>query len=305
MKVDIATRITEAVLAQLKNGALPWQKPWSTVAADGPFNPISKTHYRGANWVWLMMMGGVDSQWVTFKQAIAAGGSIRKGASAVPVVFWGSSEKEVVNKDTGESELKTYRFLRSYNVFNVHDVEGVAFTATERASDLETFDPLQAAETIIDAQLEASSGSTLIMVHGGSQAYYSPNRDEVWVPERSQFESEAAYYNVVFHELTHATLHPSRLDRKEGRDNAFGSPEYAFEELVAELGAAMLCAHVGIDSVRLEHSAGYIASWIEHLSSDPKYVVQASQKAQKAVDYLLKKAFPMVVGESVHEESAA
>ena len=217
---------------------------------------------------------------MTYKQAQDLGGHVKKGEKSEIIVFW--KFLEVEDKETGDH--KEIPLLRHYCVFNAQQCEGIDYTKllepVERISD-----PIAVAEAIVDNM----PNRPRLVVDQMPKAYYSPSEDFVHMTKRSTCISDSAYYDTLFHELTHATGHKSRLDRMEG-DTAwckFGSKPYANEELVAECGAAMLCAEAGIFQETLDNSAAYIANWLIRLENDNRLVVHAAAKAQKAGDYIL------------------
>jgi antirestriction protein ArdC len=216
------------------------------------------------------MMPGSTHNWVTYKQAQSVGAQVRKGSKGVPVIYF--SPLEVQDRVT--NEVKKIPMLKTYTVFNADQVDGLELPApTERTMN----ESIASCEAFIKAQRAE-------IKHGGNRAFYVPSADYIQLPELDQFKSSADYYATSLHELSHWTGHESRLNRDfSGR---FGNEAYAFEELVAELGSAMLCAHNKIDG-QLQH-ASYIASWLKVLNDDPKNILKASALAQKILDYTTK-----------------
>jgi len=275
--------ITDRIIGLLEQGTVPWQKPWTTSEGDAfPRNLVSRKPYRGVNTFLLHAMSYGSPYWLTFKQAQALGGNVRKGEKAAPVVFWrwlDTDEKDATGK------AKRVPMLRYYSVFNVAQCDGIAAPVTEHNG--RTHNPIDEAERIV-----AGMPKRPAIQLGGNRACYSPAFDRVSMPEPETFASGQAYYSVLFHELTHSTGHESRLARKgiagtDGEWSAFGSTPYAREELVAEMGAAFLAGHAGIVERTLDNSAAYIAGWLERLKDDNKLVVMAAAQAQKAADYIL------------------
>lgn len=277
---DIAQEITDGIIAALENGTSPWQKPWKELGGFGtsmPHNASNGKCYRGGNVFWLMIaqqaLGFVSAGWMTFKQAKALGGQVRKGEKGTGVVFWKFIEK----KDKVTKKEVRIPFMRHYTVFNVEQIDGLP----EKITNPEGREPVEVpdlAEWVNDSlQLEGG------IQHAGDKAFYAPGPDTIRLPEPSQFSSEDAYNGTLLHEATHATGRKTRLDRL--KDAVFGSPEYAEEELVAELGASMLCATLGLN-YEVEHHASYIASWLKALKGDKKFIFKAASAAQKAVDYI-------------------
>jgi len=264
--------ITDSIIKQLENGAMPWIKPWATDStADKNF--LSQAPYKGINRLMLglsSMVNGFNCPvWASFKQWQTVGATVRKGEKGTKIVFYSPVTKE--NKTTGDVEA--YNLLKTYYVFNASQVEGVTIQAPTVPD--KPFNAIEAAELRIKL-------TGAVITHGGDSAFYAPSVDKINVPHKSSFISEASYYATVFHELTHWTGAETRCNRNlKGR---FGNPLYAFEELVAEMGAAFLCQDYRIQG-ELRH-AGYIQSWLKVLKEDSKAIFKAAALAQKAVDHI-------------------
>jgi antirestriction protein ArdC len=274
--------VTERIVTLLNQGTIPWQKPWTTGGKNLlPRNLVSGKAYRGVNVFLLHAMNYSSPYWLTFKQAQQLGGNVRKGEKACPVVFW----KWLEGTDEKTGEKKRIPFLRYYSAFNATQCEGIEFPKPEATA--RQHNPIETAEKIV-----ANMPKLPPVQHGGDRAAYSPALDLVLMPAPETFRTGEHYYSVLLHELTHATGHQSRLNRKgvagsEGEWSAFGSTPYAKEELVAEMGAAFLCGHAGIVERTIDDSAAYIAGWLERLKEDNRLIVQAAAQAQKAADYIL------------------
>lgn len=277
--MDIAQLITDRIIAELEKGATPWVKPWRTLkqapGAGMPYNPASKTVYRGINHTWLSMQHYAMPWYLTFKQAQQLGGTVKAGEKGTPVVFWKIGKRESVDA-TGDKTTSAYALVKNYWVFNVEQCEGIEIPALPELPKPE-FDQNPAVMGIVD-KLALSGGLT----HAGDSAYYRPSSDAIVMPPMAAFTSAAHYHATLLHESVHATGHKSRLDRLTPA--RFGSENYAYEELVAELGAAMLCCKLGVDG-DLRH-ADYIGSWLKALRNDKKFILSASAKAQAAMDWL-------------------
>lgn len=320
-KTDIAQVITDTFAAQIQGWiddgveAPRWSMPWVN-KGNGECWPIRAdgTPYRGTNVFWLWMVasqqGYSSNQWFGFgaaKEASAKAareqgrnietrdrkrgkgqyywdvdndclfeGGVRKGEKATPVVFYKKIEvedKKAVTEN-GDPAKKFIPLLKYYNVFNRDQIEGLP--AIETDATVVEFDSVAAAEAVIE-------GFDLPLNEGGNRAYYSPSLDEYHVPGRDQFNSPGEFYAAVFHEQGHATGHKSRLDRLKKAE--FGSKEYAFEELVAELTAAFVCAETGVEG-RIQH-VEYLAHWLKVLGEDKNAIIRASSKAQAAADYIM------------------
>jgi antirestriction protein ArdC len=271
--------ITESVLKQLEQGVAPWRKPWATSI---PSNLISKKPYRGLNVFLLATQGYGSPYWLTFNQARQLGAHVRKGEKSTLVSFWKSSEYARENHDTGETESKTSVLLRYYRVFNIEQCEGLKALCGDEHKPVQ---PLAECESIANGMPNPPR------IEQHSQAFYRPSADMVGIPARSCFESPEGYYSTLFHELTHSTGHKSRLNRFEenSTDHQFGSESYSKEELIAEMGAAMLAGMAGISQATLSNSASYLQSWIKRLKSDSRLIISAASHAQKAADYILGK----------------
>jgi antirestriction protein ArdC len=264
--------VTAQVIQQLESGVAPWRKPWRTLP---PSNLISKKPYRGIN-VFLLAFAGYGSQyWLTYRQAHALGGNVRRGEHSTKIVFWKCNTRETESAD-GEIEERKSAFLRYYTVFNLEQTEGL-----KALLRLPPAFPIQSAEEIVQGMPNPPA------FEQDSRAAYIPSRDTVTMPSRTAFETQAEYYSTLFHELTHSTGHAKRLGR-EGIEKIrpFGSEDYSKEELVAEMGSAMLCGAAGIEQATISNSAAYLRSWINRLKADSRLVVSAARAAQEAADYI-------------------
>jgi antirestriction protein ArdC len=257
-----------------------------------PYNPASGTQYRGVNHFWLGMQPWALPWFVTYKQAQALGGTVKAGQKGTPVVYWNVHRKETQG-DNGETVTSAYAFVKSYWVFNVEQCEGLELPPMPETPAAD-FDAVPGVMALVD-RLDLKGGLT----HAGDQAYFRPSTDAIVMPPMAAFTDAAHYHATLLHECVHATGHDSRLKRLTPA--RFGSEEYAYEELVAELGAAMLCAHTGING-DLRHS-GYIGSWLKALRNDKKFILSAAGKAQAAMDWLTKAQ--AVEGEGEGEALAA
>ena len=272
--MNIYQEITDSIIAELEKGATPWIKPWNApMGADK--NVVSQKAYRGINRLLLAMVGGIkgysNPAWGTYKQWEELGGQVRKGEKAAKIIFW--SKAAGTDKTTGEKT--EYAFAKAYFVFNVAQVEGIEIIASE--------DKQNDNQRIANCEKTIANSNARI-IHGGDTACFIPSSDIIKMPEIGTFQSAEHYYATAFHELTHWTSDKNRCDRDISKGR-FGNPDYAFEELVAELGAAFLCGNHGIKG-DLRH-AGYIESWLKCLKNDPKAIFKASSLAQSAADYIL------------------
>lgn len=278
-RTDIYQSVTDNIIAALEVGVKPWSCPWQRVPGMSglPSNFATGIPYSGMNimmlWCSASKQGFVDSRWMTYKQAQALGGQVRKGEHGTTAIFYTTLEKE--NED---GEIDQIPMLKTFTVFNAQQIDGLPLT-TETFSPEATFDPLPKAENLFQ-----KSGANII--EKGQNAFFSPSTDEVWLPERHLFSDAANFYATGLHELVHWSGGKKRLNRvMKGR---FGSADYAEEELVAELGSAFLMADLGI--VGEVHHESYIASWLQALKNDKRYMFKAASAASKAHRYLIDKA---------------
>lgn len=269
---EIEAKVTDTIIEALEQGVVPWQKPWT--GADGRAKSLSsKKHYRGINTLVLdaaAILGGFSSPWWgTYKQIKALGGNVRKGEQGTAIVLW-----KVFEKEQEDGTTKRIPMLRYFTVFNADQADGLELPEEDKG------EPVEVAEAVQDVLARYEDGPK-VTHRRGDRAFYSPDADAITLPELDQFHSETALVATMFHELIHSTGHSSRLDRLEG--GSFGCESYAQEELVAEMGAAMLAATVGIE-VEISNSASYVASWLKVLKNDRSLLIKAAQQAQKAVD---------------------
>lgn len=285
---DVYQRITDQIVAQVEAGAGEWRMPWHSADARGlPVNAVSRKPYRGGNilplWIAAAAAGYESHEWATYKQWSEAGAQVRKGERSSLVVFWKFRDQEDV-PDATQPEFNDRAsrlvLVRGYSVFNAAQVEGYAPKQAPQTPELER---IQSAETFF-RRTQATIRT------GGGRAFYSPVSDEIVVPRLERFPSAVSYYSVLAHELTHWTGHETRLDRdllaSAEKDQPMRKEDYAREELVAELGAAFLCADLELANQPRKDNAAYVASWLKVLKGDPKAIFSAASKAQYAADYL-------------------
>ncbi len=277
-KIDFYQTVTDNIISALEAGVKPWSCPWQRVPGMSglPSNYATGTAYSGMNimllWNSALEQGFGDSQWMTYKQAQAVGGQVRKGERGTTAIFYTTLEKE---NDVGEVEK--IPMLKTFTVFNVQQIDGLP-RATEIVTPEATFGPLPEAENLF-----CKSGANII--EKGQNAFFRPSTDEVWLPERYLFTDAANFYATGLHELVHWSGGKGRLNRE--MKGKFGSEGYAFEELVAELGSAFLMADLGIVG-EVQHES-YIASWLKALKNDKRYIFKAASAASKAHRYLMDK----------------
>lgn len=280
MKRDLYAEVSARIISELERGAAPWVKPWSATAGQNvPQNAVTNRPYSGCNVILLWLARGrgwaTTPRFLTYKQAIEAGGHVRKGERGTTVFF---VKQLQVRDDSGDdTDPRVVPMMRAYTVFGIEQCENLPDSIKAgkpmRVRNADTRDSLA------DEFLNATGAD---IREGQGEAYYVPSQDFISMPAFPAFRNADNFYNVAFHELTHWTGHKSRLDRD--LRHRFGTRDYAAEELVAELGAAFLSAEFAFDgNVR---NAGYIASWIDLLKTDKRAFFTACSKASKAAAYL-------------------
>lgn len=281
---DVYERVTTRIVADLERGVRPWTQPWKT--GDGRAHRPRRHNgvpYSGVNvlmlWSASVERGFESSQWMTFQQALELGGHVRKGEKGSLVVY----ANRITRKDTdenGDATEKEIPFLKGYTVFNVDQIEALPpqyYTKpTSRFS--EPVDRIVHAE-----QFFASLGADIR--ERGGRAFYSPSGDYIQIPSINAFPNSEKFYSTLGHEAVHWTKHSSRLARDFGQ-KSWGDEAYAVEELVAELGAAFLCAHLEITLAERDDHAAYIGSWLKVLKDDKRAIFSAASHAQRAVGFL-------------------
>jgi antirestriction protein ArdC len=287
MKQDIYERVTYQIIADLEEGVRPWIKPWSGEHAAGRITRPLRSNgipYRGINilMLWAAAMAGGYSAplWLTYKQAAELGGQVRKGEKGSLVVFANTITRTEQDEATGEDVEHSIPYMKGYTVFNAEQVDGLPAHFYAQAEQPKR-EPLERILSV-DSYLEATK---VEIRYGGNRAYYTMAEDRVQVPPVEAFRDIESFYATIVHEVVHWTRHPSRLEREFGRKQ-WGDEGYAREELVAEIGAAFLCADLGITPEVREDHASYVAGWLEVLKNDKRAIFSAAAHAQRAVDFL-------------------
>ena len=280
MSKSVYEMVTDRIIEQLENGVIPWERPWTGVRS-GAFNRVSKKSYSLLN----QMLLKHEGEYATFKQWSDLGGKIRKGAKSEIVVFW-KILPVVEEQEDGTKVVKQIPLLKYINVFHISQVDGVEPLPQEKLNDIE---PIEQAESILQ---DYWTREHIAVEHiKGNKAFYSPMRDMIQLPLFEQFKDANEYYSTAFHESVHSTMKETRCNRADERKDkivAFGSEEYSKEELVAELGSATIMNMIGIETRKsFRNSTAYIQSWLKVLRNDVKFIVSASSKAEKAVNYIL------------------
>ena len=273
---DIYAAITDRIIKQLEDGCVPWAKPWTGVQS-GAISGSTGKPYSLLNQMILSKPG----VYFTFNQIQKMGGNVRKGEKASMVCFWKQIPVKERDYQTGEVKEKVVPLLRYYNVYHIDQCEGISYTAATQEQPATDAD----AESIISAYLDRSGVELIQRI--SDEAYYSPSRDCVVVPLAEQFNSKEERYSTLFHEIAHSTGHHSRLDRLRTTAH-FGSESYSKEELVAEITAAALMNHTGLETKgTFRNSAAYVQNWLSALRNDKRLIVSASGAASKAFDYII------------------
>lgn len=278
--------ITDKIISELEVGSVPWVQPWGTAAAKAPLavprNAATGRQYSGINvlilWGAVIEHGFPSQGWLTFRQALALGGNVRKGEHGTTVVYadrFVPHDEKKRARETGE-DAQAIPFLKRFTVFNAAQCENLPDDVAIAAPPPPT--------GLIEPKVEDLIRATRIDFRiGGNQAFYVPTLDYVQVPPPQAYFEPINWHRTALHELGHATGHPSRI----GRDmtGSFGTKKYAFEELVAEMNAAFCCASLGI--VPTVRHTDYIGSWLEVLREDNRAIVRAASQASKAAGWLL------------------
>ncbi len=283
-KIDTYQEVTNTIIAALEAGTKPWQKDWMAIGTGQPLR-VTGEPYRGINvlllWLAADANGYRGQHWMTFNQAKEFGASVRKGEKGTRIVFFKSLTLTGEN-EAGETEERNVPLLRTYTVFNADQIDGLParfnLAPVQLVGGIERDQQAEAALRSCGAQIREQ----------GTRAFYAPGPDVVTMPDFGLFTSASGYLATLAHELCHWTGHKSRLDRDmTGR---FGTKDYAREEMVAELGAAMVGARLGIIGDHIENHAAYLASWIKCLKEDKRAIFRAASAAQAAADLVLAKA---------------
>lgn len=285
-RADLYTRITGKIIADLEQGVRPWMKPWSADHAAGKITRPLRYNgipYKGINvvmlWSAAVTKGYACPLWLTFKQALELGGHVRKGETGELVVYADRIRRTETN-DKGEDVERQIPFLKGYIVFNAEQCDDLPphYYAKAEPPALSTAQRIDAADRFF-----AATGADIR--HGGTRAFYAEGPDYVQMPPFETFRDAESHAATLGHEIVHWTKHGKRLARDFGRVR-HGDEGYAKEELVAELGSAFLAADLGITPEVREDHAAYIASWLEVLKGDKRFIFTAAAHAQRALEYL-------------------
>lgn len=288
---ELLQSITDSIIQDMETclenvSAINWK---SVLHVSGiPYNHDTKVPYTGTNiiilWSSKAKHNFPSNQWLTFKQAVKKGLKIKKGSKSTTIVRCGTFDKKVLNAETGEEEEKNLRFLKTFNVFNLAQTEGYEESQDPSVTEID--------QNICDSEdpnlseakrIEQYSGADI--QRGYNEAYYSPSKDQIFMPNVSQFERPEDYFSVLFHELTHLAGSKNRLNRDKQYHTIEGR---AFEELIAELGSAFLCGAAGIlDEYSRQSHAKYLSSWIRCLKDDKRNILRAASFASKGYEFIM------------------
>ena len=281
---SLYAQVTGRIIGELEQGRLPWVQPWesSTASVGLPHNAATHRCYSGINililWARLFERGFGSQRWLTYAQAKAAGGHVRRGEEGTTICyadrFVPQDEQERARDE--QREARQVAFLKRFTVFNVDQCEDLP-------DDMAGMSPTVEPEELVPSAHRLMEASRADIRIGGDRAFYVPASDHIQVPPQSAYGEPINWYRTVLHELGHWTGHANRLDRLKGA--AFGTPDYAREELCAEMASAFLCALLGIQPT-VRH-ADYIGSWLSVLREDERAIFKAASQASKATGFLI------------------
>lgn len=297
---DLFQNVTDKIIQALEQGVSPWQKPWQTMGnsvGSFPVNATTGHRYSGINVILLWMASHenefTSNRWLTFQQAIKAGGKVRKGEAGTQVVVYRPFERvktddhgHIVYDNDGNQVIESTFFASRCVLFNVNQCDNLPESITKIPTIVELTE-LERIEKV--DQLLVSSGVEIIHRQQNS-AFYQPAIDRITLPMMAQFNTTADYYATALHELIHATGHQSRLARESIRsvNSIRNKATYAFEELIAEIGSAFLCTEFAIQG-DVQHE-NYISHWLDILKEEKKAIFRAAKFAREAFEYLIKQS---------------
>ena len=276
MSINIFQIVTDRIIEQLDKNIIAWRKSWQ---GGLPVNYVTQKAYQGINLL-LLPHGG---EWLTYRQAQEAGGSVKKGEKSSMIVFYKLMEKPKDNPDNPDEKEK-FPLLRYSNVFHISQCEGIE--SKQKPIELNNISPIDNAEKALTDYISREKVN-FRNVTGSNEAYYKPSSDTVIMPDIKQFDMSEEYYSTAFHELAHSTGYKSRLNRLT-ETASFGSQTYSKEELIAEISACMVLNYLNVEIAEtFENSIAYINAWRKKLKEDNKLILTASSQAQKATNLIL------------------
>lgn len=282
---DVAAEITNLIIRKLEEGVPPWSRPWRVTGAGGRPLRHCGTPYTGINTVYLWAIADANGYrsryWMTYRQAETLGGHVRRGEQGSLSVYYSSFKKTDADPVTGAESERSIRFLRHYVVFNADQIDRLPAYFYPSDDTPAPIDP-SLRQSAIDVFFDAIPAEVR---HGGDRAYFHPTFDYIQMPHRRSFKTMDHYASVRAHETTHWSGGTSRLARTFGK--RFGDKAYSFEELVAEIGSGLACAHLGLPNELHDNHAIYVAHWLGILRADKTAIIQAASKAEQAFNYLL------------------
>lgn len=292
---ELYQKVTDRILDIMAQGRIPWNRPWTGVAEDGAISYVTRQPYSFLN----QILVGEPGEYLTLAQVNKLGGRVKKGEKSRIIVFYKNRLVTDKDEDSGEETLRTVPYLEYFHVFNINQTEGIPTKIKEKPAPA-TAQPQALAEEIIGKYLQSADHPAFQNDQPSNRAFYNLTKDLVVVPMLSQYSEKKSgeYYSTAFHELVHSTGKDSRLNRTYGYGKS--DPKYAYEELVAEIGAAMLCNRAGTETPStFKNSAAYLQSWMQVFREDPKIFVQAASKGEKAAMYILGEYKPMTEEEAL------
>lgn len=290
---DFRQQIADAFIKSLEEKQLNWKQGWRNISA--PTNAITNKRYRGINMWWLQYVanerGYTDTRWCTFKQIQSKNWKLKKGAKGVKVEYWMPFDKSIGKCISWEeyrnkinANPKTTDMIitsKYYTVFNGTDIEGIPEVAIKNAPGIE---PSELVEKL------SHNMNVMIYDDGNDNAFYRPSTDTIHLPPLKSFISSYEYNATALHELAHATGHTSRLNRN--MDLVFGSSDYAYEELIAEISSCFMSSNLHIESTpnHINNHKAYVQSWIQAINAKPETLFKAIREAEKVANYMEYKA---------------
>ncbi|MHC1681402.1 MAG: ArdC family protein [Clostridiaceae bacterium] len=268
--VDVARLVSDLICDALERGVVPWKKPWTSL----PVNMASGREYHGINLMLLALSPFASPFYLTFNQIEAMGGRVKAGSKGFRVVYW-----RLLEHVSPQGEVTEIPLMRYYTVFNIEQTTGIPQDRVPLLGN--DFKPIEECEQVVRNMPNPPNYIDT------PDAFYERTTDTIGLPLKCLFASEADYYATAYHEMCHATGHPRRLNRDNVFEKAAFNEEYSREELVAEIGASILCAHTRIAPRVIDSQASYIAHWLGLLKNDRKLIIGASAAAQKAANYIL------------------